>query len=162
MTHVFQLVVLSLLCKSDTVAQAVTKWWYAFDLLSSPTIIQAMYTDPEQTLIVPKCLPQQVMPQTPTAMNAMTPTLVILAVTHWGRVTHICVTKLNTIGSCNGLWPGRRQAIIWTNAGILLIGPLEPNFSEIFLKTSYNFIQGNAIENVVCEIAPILSRLQWC
>ena len=43
------------------------------------------------------------------------------ALTHWGRVTHICVSKLTIIGSDNGLSPGRRQAIIWTNAGILLI-----------------------------------------
>ena len=50
--------------------------------------------------------------------------------THWGRVTHICVVKLVIIGSDNGLSPGRRQAIIWTNAGILLIGPLGTNFSE--------------------------------
>ena len=28
--------------------------------------------------------------------------------THWGRVTHICVSKLTTIGSDNGLPPGRR------------------------------------------------------
>ena len=51
--------------------------------------------------------------------------------THWGRVTHICVSKLTTIGSDNGLAPGRRQAIIQTNAGMLLIGPLGTNFSEI-------------------------------
>ena len=51
--------------------------------------------------------------------------------THWGRVTHICVVKLTIIGSDNGLSPGRRQAIIWTNAGILLIGPLGTNFIEI-------------------------------
>ena len=44
---------------------------------------------------------------------------------------YICVSKLNIIGSDNGLSPGRRQAIIWTNAGILLIGPLGTNFSEI-------------------------------
>ena len=54
--------------------------------------------------------------------------------THWGRVTHICVSKLTIIGSDNGLSPGRRQAIIWTNAGILLIGPLRTNFSEIFIE----------------------------
>ena len=35
------------------------------------------------------------------------------------------------IGSDNGLSPGRRQAITWTNDGILLIGPLGTNFSEI-------------------------------
>ena len=50
--------------------------------------------------------------------------------THWGRVTHICVGNLTIIGSDNGLSPGRRQAIILTNAGILLIGPLGTNFNE--------------------------------
>ena len=53
---------------------------------------------------------------------------------HWGRATHICVTKLTIIGSDNGLSPGRRQAIIWTNAGILLIEPLGTNFSEILIE----------------------------
>ena len=42
--------------------------------------------------------------------------------THWGRVTHICVSKLTIVGSNNGLSPGRRQVIIWTTAEILLIG----------------------------------------
>ena len=37
--------------------------------------------------------------------------------THWGRVTHV--------------W---RQAIIWTNAGLLLIGPFGTNFSEILIE----------------------------
>ena len=54
----------------------------------------------------------------------------ISRLTQWGRVTHICVSKLTTIGSDNGLSPGRRQAIILTKAGILLIGPLGINFSE--------------------------------
>ena len=54
--------------------------------------------------------------------------------THWGRVTHICVCKLTTIGSGNGLSPDRRQAIIWINAGLLLIGPLGTNFSEILIE----------------------------
>ena len=35
------------------------------------------------------------------------------------------------IGSDNGLSPGRCQAIIWINVGILLIRTLETNFSEI-------------------------------
>ena len=51
--------------------------------------------------------------------------------THWGRVTHICVSKLTITGSPNGMSPRRRQSIIWTNAGILLIGPLGTNLSEI-------------------------------
>ena len=49
-------------------------------------------------------------------------------------MTHICVSKQTAIGSDNGLSPGRRQAIIWTNAGILLIGPLGTNFSEILIE----------------------------
>ena len=53
---------------------------------------------------------------------------------HWGRVTHICVSKLTVIGSDNCLSPGRHQAIIWTNAGLLLIGPLGTNFSEILIE----------------------------
>ena len=53
--------------------------------------------------------------------------------THWGRVTHICVNKQTIISSDNGLSPGRRQAIIWTNVGILLIGPWGTNFSEILI-----------------------------
>ena len=51
---------------------------------------------------------------------------------HWGRVNHICVSELTIIVPDNGLSPGRRQAIIWTNDGILLIGPLGTNFSEIY------------------------------
>ena len=47
---------------------------------------------------------------------------------------YICVSKLTSVGSDNGLSPGRRQAIISTNAGILLIGPLETNFSEILIE----------------------------
>ena len=58
----------------------------------------------------------------------------LLILTHWGRATHICIGKLTTIGSDNGLSPGRRQAIIWTNAGILLIGPWGTNFSEIVVS----------------------------
>ena len=58
----------------------------------------------------------------------------VVSLTHWGRVMHICIGKLTIIGSDNGLLPGRPQAIIWTNAGILLIGPLETNFSEILIE----------------------------
>ena len=54
--------------------------------------------------------------------------------THWGRVTPICVSKLAIIGSDNGLSPGWRQAIIWTNARILLIRPLGTNFNEMLIE----------------------------
>ena len=48
-------------------------------------------------------------------------------------MTHICVSKQTIIGSDNGVSPGRHQAIIWTNAGILLIGILGTNFREILI-----------------------------
>ena len=53
--------------------------------------------------------------------------------THWGRVAHLSVSKLTIISWDNGLSPGQHQAIIWTNAGILLIQTLGTNISEIFI-----------------------------
>ena len=65
------------------------------------------------------------------------------------RMTHICVSKLIIIGSDYGMSPGRSHAIIWSNAGILLIGPLGTNFNEIFIEILYILIQENAFENVI-------------
>ena len=73
-------------------------------------------------------------------------------------MTHICVSKPTIIGSDNGLSPDRRQAIIWTNAGILLIGPLGTYFTEILTGIQAFSFKKNALENVVCEMASILSR----
>ena len=50
------------------------------------------------------------------------------------RVMHIYVGNLTITGSDYGLSPGGRQAIIWTNAGILLIWPLGTNFTEIWFE----------------------------
>ena len=50
-------------------------------------------------------------------------------------MTHIWVNELTIIGSDNGFSPDRHQAIIWTNAGTLLVKPLETTFSEIFIET---------------------------
>ena len=77
--------------------------------------------------------------------------------THWGRVTHICISKLPAIGSDNILLPGQRQAIIWTNAWTLLIGPLWPKLQWNFNCNSNIFIQENAFESVVCEMAAMWS-----
>ena len=60
--------------------------------------------------------------------------IIIELLTHWGRVRHICISKITIIGSDNGLSPGRHQAIIWTNDGILFIGPLGTNFTEMLIK----------------------------
>ena len=82
------------------------------------------------------------------------------ALIDWGRVTHICVSELTIIGSDNGLSPGRRQAIIWNNAGLLLIEPFRNKLQWNFTRNSNTFIQENALEHVVCEMASILSRPQ--
>ena len=60
------------------------------------------------------------------------------ALTHWGRVTHICVSKLTIISPDNGLSPERilRNTFLWN-------------------------LHRNAFENGVCEMATILSRPQW-
>ena len=47
---------------------------------------------------------------------------------------NICIGDLTISGSDNGLSPGWHQAIIWTNAGILFMGPLGTNFSEILIE----------------------------
>ena len=60
--------------------------------------------------------------------------LVGLLLIHWGRVTNIRVGKLTILGSDNGLASGRRLAIIWTNAGILLIGTLGTISSEVLIE----------------------------
>ena len=49
-------------------------------------------------------------------------------------MTQICVSKLTIIGSDSGLSPDRRQAIMWTHAGILLSGPKGTSFNELFIQ----------------------------
>ena len=87
--------------------------------------------------------------------------------THSGRVTHKYVGKLTIIGSDNGFSLRHCQAIIWKNAGLLLIVPLGTHLNlNLNLKTSVKFnrntniyIEENAFENVICEMS-ISSRPQ--
>ena len=52
------------------------------------------------------------------------------------------------IGSDKGLLPVRRQAMIWTNGGLLLIGPLGTNFIEIWIKIQqYSYKEMNLRNN---------------
>ena len=89
-----------------------------------------------------------------------------MLLTHWGRVMHICVSNLTIIGSDNSLSPDQHQAIIWTYAGILFIGPLGSICSEIIIEINTFSLKKNVFENVVWKIAAILSRPQcvetWC
>ena len=75
-----------------------------------------------------------------------------LLLTHWGQGMYLCISKLTIIGSENGLLPGRHQTIICAKAGILLIGPLGKNFSEISIEIYIFFIQENSFENVVRKL----------
>ena len=84
--------------------------------------------------------------------------------THWGRVTHICVSKILTISSNNGLSPGRRQAIIWNDAGILGIGRLGINFSGILIeinilscKKYYDDVKMGAIASQITSLTIVYS-----
>ena len=53
--------------------------------------------------------------------------------TYWGRMTHICISKISIIGSDNGLSPDGLQATVSTNAGILLTWPLGTHFRDIVI-----------------------------
>ena len=79
---------------------------------------------------------------------------VVIGLTHWGRVMHICVGKLSIIASDNGSSPGRRQAIIWTNAVILLVGHLGTNFSE-----NWNGIETFSIKEMHLKMSSAKWRL---
>ena len=72
--------------------------------------------------------------------------------THWGRVTHICVSKLTIIGSDNGLSPGRRQAITCSNAVYIFNWTLRNELQWNLNRNVYIFIQENVFETVVCEM----------
>ena len=82
-----------------------------------------------------------------------------LSLTHWGRVTHIGVSKLTTFGPDNGLSPGRRQAIIRTNIGVFNWTPrnkLQWNLNWNW----YFFIKENPFESDVWKRAAILPQPQ--
>ena len=74
-------------------------------------------------------------------------------------MTHICNSKLTTICSDNGLPPGRRQAIIWTNARVLLIGTLEINLYAILSKIWIFLLKKTHLQNVIRKMAAFLSCL---
>ena len=86
--------------------------------------------------------------------NTICISCIVRHLTHWGRVTYICVHKLTIIVSDNGLSPCRHQSIIRTNARIVLIGP-PGNFNW----NSYIFIPETAFDNV-WKTAAIFSRPQ--
>ena len=75
----------------------------------------------------------------------------------WPSYTYMR-SKLNTIGSDNGLSPCWGQAIIWPNAGILIIRPIGTNFNEIAIQIYTFSVKQIYDKNVVWNLAAILSR----
>ena len=67
--------------------------------------------------------------------------------------------SVTIIGSDNDFAPTKRQAIIWTNTGLSLTGPLGKYFNEIY-KIRPIFIVENPFENVIWKMLAILSRPQ--
>ena len=90
--------------------------------------------------------------------------------THWCGVTHICISKLTTIGRC--------QAIIWTQAGILFIRTVETNFSEMLdeirpfsfkectwkcrLRNGVHFVSASMCQNISLSILNTAIRQATC
>ena len=62
-----------------------------------------------------------------------------------------------TIGLDNGLFSVWYEAITWTNADILLIGPYGTNFSIFFPKQT-NFLLRKCIWKVICRMLTILFK----
>ena len=77
---------------------------------------------------------------------------VVHILTHWGRVTHICVSKQPIIASDNGLSPGRRQATVGTNAGIL--------YSNLRNKFQWN-LKRNSIIFIKKKMCFKVSSAEW-
>ena len=83
-----------------------------------------------------------------------------LALTHWVPVMNICISKLTIIESDNDLSLGQCQAIIWTNAGILLIQIMGAHFGEILSKLHTVSFKKMHLKLLSGKWHPFLSWLQ--
>ena len=68
--------------------------------------------------------------------------------------------KTKPVGSDNDFGPVRRQTIIWTNAGVLLIRPLGTNSSDILINLQKISFNKGGFENVISEMTAILFQSQ--
>ena len=74
---------------------------------------------------------------------------------------HIFVSKLTSIASNNGLSARRRQAIIWNNAGILLIGPLGTNVGEILIEIQMFLLKKILWKRHLWNVSNFVSAWMW-
>ena len=80
--------------------------------------------------------------------------------THWGRVMHICVRKLTTIGSDNGFVPWTEPSHYLNQCWYIVNWTLRNMIQLNFSRNQNIFIQEKALQNDICEMASILSRPQ--
>ena len=81
--------------------------------------------------------------------------------THWGRVTHICVSKPSHYWTLdNGLAPIQCQALIWSDIHCLINCTLRNKRCNFNQNLTF-FIQEIAFENFICKIAYILHLHQY-
>ena len=81
--------------------------------------------------------------------------------THLRLLPHTCLSELSSIGSGDGLSHLWHQAITWNNTGLLSIGLLGTNFSEIWIRIlSFSFKEMH-LKLSSAYIAAILSRRRW-
>ena len=76
-------------------------------------------------------------------------------------MTHICISKLNTVGSDNGLSPGRHQAIILTNV-LSFVNEIISGRSPDILK-KYSILKNNRYDmRRIAELNVPPRRTQIC
>ena len=114
------------------------QWWHfvSSTLIINWTLWNKFHWKSNQNArkVILKCPPyRSFLPQSQSSLLILGDPRSLL--TRWGWETHICVNKLYAIiGPDNGSAPVGHQAIIWTNAGIVLIGPLGTRVNEILIK----------------------------
>ena len=79
---------------------------------------------------------------------------------HWGRLMHICISKVTIIGSDNVLGAWSAPSHYLNQCWDIFHWTHENKFQWNFNQNSYIFIQENPFENIVCKMAAILSRPQ--
>ena len=85
----------------------------------------------------------------------------IAFLTHLPLVQQYVSVKWLSVGSDNGSAPNRRQAITWTNAGLLLIRHLGTNFNEIRIEIQNFSLMKMHLKMSSAKLEAILSRGRW-
>ena len=108
-------------------------------------------------------IPIQVKPlytkTTPRAWISMNRSHVsFLCSAYWGRMTHLCISKLSL--HCFKWWlsPDRRQTVIWTNVDLLLIEHVGTNFREVWIRIQHFLLKKINLKVSSARWRPFLYR----